>query len=432
MYEHYKEERFMRIFRSLFICLAVLTLLLGFVATSYATNGYFANGYSAQNKALAGAGTALPLDSIAAAANPAGMVWVGSRADFGLSLFNPNREYTISGNPSMMPGTFGLAPGTVKSDSKWFVIPSLGYNRMMNDDYSIGISIYGNGGMNTDYDTATFFGTSPTGVDLMQLFVVPTYSRKLNSQHSIGLSPIIGYQRFEAKGLEAFGAFSSASNKLTNNDHDSAFGYGGRIGYLGEVTPGVFIGATYQTKIYMSEFDDYAGLFAEKGDFDIPANWSIGLSVEATPEITIALDVQQILYGDIKSINNPFLPNLQTAMLGNDEGAGFGWENITIFKVGAQWKAAPEWIVRAGYSYGEQPIPDTEVMFNIIAPGVIEHHITAGCTKKIGSNQEVHLAVMYALENDVSGDNPLDPPSGQTIELKMNQWEYTAGYSWKF
>jgi long-chain fatty acid transport protein len=303
---------------------------------------------------------------------------------------------------------------------------------MMNNDYSIGISLYGNGGMNTDYDTNTFGGTTPTGVDLAQLFVVPTYARKLNAKHSIGLSPIIGYQRFEAKGLQAFAGFSSDGANLTNNDHDNSFGFGGRIGYLGEVYPGVFIGATYQTKIYMSEFDDYAGLFAEEGDFDIPANWSVGLSVKATPEITIALDVQQIMYGDVKSINNDFLPNLQTALLGNDGGAGFGWEDITIFKIGVQWQAAPEWIVRAGYSYGEQPIPDSEVMFNIIAPGVIEHHITAGCTKKIGSNQEVHLAVMHAVENDVSGANPLEVPGQQTIKLTMNQWEYTAGYSWKF
>ncbi|UCH81731.1 MAG: outer membrane protein transport protein [Nitrospiraceae bacterium] len=422
----------MKVFRSFVICLAALALLLGIVSVSYATNGYYANGYSVQNKGLAGAGTALPLDTIATAANPAGMVWIGSRADFALTLFNPNREYTITGNPSMMPGTFGLAPGTVKSDSKWFVIPSLGYNRMMNEDYSLGISLYGNGGMNTDYDTNTFFGTTPTGVDLAQLFVVPTYARKLNAKHSIGLSPIIAYQRFEAKGLQAFAGFSSDGTNLTNKDHDNSFGYGGRIGYLGEVYQGVFIGATYQTKIYMSEFDDYAGLFAEQGDFDIPANWSVGLSVEATPEITIALDVQQILYSDIKSINNPFLPNLQTALLGNDGGAGFGWEDTLIVKVGVQWQAAQEWIVRAGYSYGEQPIPDSEVMFNIIAPGVIKHHITAGCTKKIGKNQEVHLAVMHAFENDVSSANPLEVPGQQTIKLTMNQWEYTAGYSWKF
>jgi long-chain fatty acid transport protein len=428
----------MKIFRSLFICLILLTVLLAFVGISYATNGYFANGYSVKNKALAGAGTALPLDSLAAATNPAGMVWVGSRADISLTLFNPNREYTVTGpaNDIMgQTGPFSLTAGTIESDKKWFVIPSLGYNRMMSDDYSIGISIYGNGGMNTDYDKATYFdknpGTTPTGVNLEQLFVVPTYARKLNDKHSIGISPIFAYQRFKSEGLDFFDIpqASTSPTNVTNNNHENSYGFGGKIGYLGEVMQDLYFGAMYQTKIYMSELDKYAGLFAEQGDFDIPANWSAGLAYHATSVLILALDVQQILYSDVKSIANPMNP-ANTALLGADSGNGFGWKDITIVKVGVQWESNPGMIWRAGYSYGEQPIPSSEVLFNIIAPGVIEHHASVGLTKEIGSKQEVNIAVVRAFSNDVEGPNPLDP--SQTIKLTMNQWEYTAGYSWKF
>jgi long-chain fatty acid transport protein len=465
----------MKLFRSLFICFLALTLLLGIVAVSYATNGYFAHGYSVKNKALAGAGTALPLDSLAASTNPAGMVWIGSRVDIGISLFNPNREYTVNGSPTpvapspggLIPGTdcnfpgafagptappcpFGLAPGTEKSDSKLFVIPSLGYNRMMNENYSLGISIYGNGGMNTDYDTATFggpLGSSPTGVDLAQLFIVPTYARKLTPKHAIGLSPIFAYQRFEAKGLDAFGAFgfSGDPSNLTNNDHDNSFGIGGRFGYMGEIYPGFFIGASYATKIYMSKLDEYAGLFAEDGDFDIPSSWSAGLAYHLPePALTFVIDVQQILYSDVDAVANDFSPFFDCfggllmggssasipQCLGNDKGAGFGWEDMTIIKVGIEWESMPGLIWRAGYSYGNQPIPEDEVLFNILAPGVIEHHASVGLTKAIRSNQEISVAVMHAFSNDITGDNPLDP--AQEIEIKMNQWEFTAGYSWTF
>ncbi len=472
----------MRLFRSLFICLAALTLLLGLVSSSYATNGYFAHGYSVKNKALGGAGTALSVDSLAAATNPAGMVFVGTRFDVGVSVFNPNREYTVKGNPTPLsfgpggistpggpcsfpvvspvmapPCPFGLAPQTVKSDAEWFVIPSLGYNRMMNENYSLGISIYGNGGMNSDYDTATFnvfpglpsTGEKPTGIDLAQLFVVPTYARKLNPKHAIGISPILGYQRFEAQGLQIFGElpapFSSDPSNLTNNDHANSFGFGGRIGYMGEVVPDLFVGAAYTTKIYMSELDDYAGLFAEDGDFDIPSSWSIGLAYHLSePALTFVFDVQQILYSDIDSVGNDFNPfftcfgsllmggtaSSTPECLGGDKGAGFGWDDMTVYKFGVEWQSSPEWTWRAGYSYSEQPIPDSEVLFNILAPGVIEQHITAGMTKTIGNNQELNVALMYALENDVSGPNPLDP--AQTIELQMNQWEYTVGYAWIF
>jgi len=415
----------------------VMMMVFGFIASNaYATNGYFAHGYSIKNKALAGTGVALPLDSLAASTNPAGMAFVGKRIDAGLTFFNPNREYTVKGNPSGFPGTFGFAPGTFESDSKWFIIPSLGANWMLDDNNSLGISIYGNGGMNTDYDTNTYFdfSVSSTGVDLMQLFVMPTYARKLHPKHAVGISPIFAYQRFEQLGLQTLGdmGFSSDPSHIANNDHENSYGIGARIGYLGEVIPNLFLGASYQTKVYMSELDDYAGLFAEQGDFDIPSNWTIGLAYKLTPALTFAFDVQQIYYSDVDAVGNPMLPNLSTSLLGDDNGAGFGWDDMTVFKFGVQWQSSPDWTWRAGYSYGEQPIPSSEMPFNILAPGVIEQHATFGLTKTFGNNHEIDFALMRAFSHDISGPNTLEAPGAQTIELEMDQWEISVGYAYKF
>jgi long-chain fatty acid transport protein len=419
--------------RSFVVIAAVLAVCLSFAGSAYATNGYFGHGYSIKNKALAGAGVALPLDSQSASMNPAGMVFVGNRLDLGVSFFSPRRSYEVKGMPSGFPGTFGLAPGKVDSDSELFIIPAVGANKMLGSgNGAVGISIYGNGGMNTDYPTNTFGGTTPTGVNLEQLFVAPTYARKFAGKHAIGFTPILAYQRFKAEGLQAFGMFSGSPANLTNTGTDSAWGYGGRIGYMGQITPKFSIGAAYQSKIYMEEFDSYQGLYAEQGDFDIPSTWTIGLAVMPTPAVTLAFDVQTIYYSEIKAINNPLLPNLMTAPLGADGGAGFGWEDMTIFKLGVQWQAAPEWTLRAGFSYGEQPIPDSEMLFNILAPGVIETHATLGVTKAFGANHELDLAVMHGFDKTVSGPNPLEAPGAQTIDLSMHQWEISLGYSWKY
>jgi len=295
------------------LCSVVMFVaMFSLVASAYATNGYFAHGYSIKNKALAGAGVALPTDALTATTNPAGMVFVGDRVDAGLTLFMPSRKYTVKGNPSGPPA-FGLTPGTVKSGSGMFVIPSVGVNYMLNENSSAGVSIYGNGGMNTDYDTNTFYGSSPTGIDLMQLFVTPTYSVKLTPKHAVGISVILAYQRFKASGLQAFSDFSADSSKLTNNGYDNSYGYGARIGYLGEVLPDLYLGASYQTKILMSKLDKYAGLFAGQGDFDIPSNWTVGLGYKVNPAVTLLLDVQRINYSDVKSVSNPFIPNIQTS-----------------------------------------------------------------------------------------------------------------------
>jgi long-chain fatty acid transport protein len=432
--------------KKILLTAAALGLTVGFVATASATNGYFSHAYSIKNKGMAGAGVAAPLDAMVVATNPAGLTEVGNRLDLGLSIFNPNREYTVEGNQSGAP-FFGLMPGTVESDSKYFFIPNIGYSSQINENNAWGIAAYGNGGMNTDYNAATFnyvlppgSPQGPTGVDLMQLFIAPTYAHKFAEKHSIGITPIIGIQFFEAEGLHAFGNISTDPTKLTNNGHDSAYGFGARIGYLGKLTDQFNVGLSWQSKIYMDEFDDYAGLFAEQGDMDIPSNWTIGVAYMPTPAVTLALDVQQIYYSDVKSVANPMLssPGVFYGPLGSDNGTGFGWEDMTVIKLGLQWARTEQWTYRFGYSYGEQPIPssltlgnvDNEVMFNIIAPGVIEQHATFGLTYTFANLSELDFSLTYAFENDVKGLNPLDP--GQTITLTMNQWEFGIGYSWKF
>jgi len=121
--------------------------------------------------------------------------------------------------------------------------------------------------------------------------------------------------------------------------------------------------------------------------------------------------------------------------LGDDNGAGFGWEDMTVFKIGLQWARSDQWTYRFGYSYGDQPIPANEVLFNILAPGVIEQHATFGLTYTFANQSELDFSLMYAFSNDdVTGMNFLANPASepQYITLTMDQWEVGLGYSWKF
>jgi len=243
--------------------------------TVFATDGYFGVGYDTKSKGMGGAGVALFQNSFFGNSNPAAMVMNGDKYGISLGLFNPNRDYTINGAPSGFPGTFGLLPGNVESDSKLFPMPSMVGNWMINETSSFGVSLYGNGGMNTNYPTNTFWGSqSATGVNLMQMFAALTYSFKLGDSWSLGFSGILAWQSFKAEGMEAFGQMSQDPTKLSDNGANSSFGFGGKIGIQGEVADGLFFGATFQSKMMMGEFDDYSGLFAENGDFDIPGTWN--------------------------------------------------------------------------------------------------------------------------------------------------------------
>ena len=386
---------------------------------------------------MAGAGVALPMDAMASATNPAGMVWVGQVMDVGAAVFSPHRQFTVSGAPDAPPA-FGLQPGTVESDSNYFLIPHFGVNWMLDANSSVGLAVYGNGGMNTNYPASAnvFYGSfyggdASAGVNLMQLFVNASYARKINATSSWGVSLIGAYQKFKATGLAAFGTASSDSANLTDNGDDSSSGFGAKLGWQGEVSTGLTLGVSYQTKTSMGKFSKYQGLFAEQGSFDIPATATIGLAFKTAPTSTVAFDVQQIYYSDVKSIANP-ISNLTVGgnPLGSNDGPGFGWEDMTVYKLGYQWATSQNWTWRVGYSYGKQPIPNSEVLFNILAPGVIEQHLTFGFTNKLSPTSEWNFAAMYAPSKSVTGPNAMDP--SQTIVLKMYEYQVEASYSWKF
>jgi long-chain fatty acid transport protein len=416
-----------------------------------ATNGYFAHGYGTQSKAMAGTGVAMSLDTLAAATNPAALDGVEEGMDFGIGWFSPDRGYEVTGSPTgacltAQQCTFGVGPAEIRSDKDFFLIPHFGWVRKLGDDATIGVALYGNGGMNTRYvgGSATFgapmgtvppgtpitmsgtFGNGTAGVDLMQLFIAPTYARSFGNNASFGISPIIAAQSFEARGLGNFAAFSSNPGALTDNGHDVSYGFGLKIGVQVPAGEDLKFGASYQSKIGMGEFDDYAGLFEGKGDFDIPATTTVGVALDASDALVLAFDVQWIGYGDVDSIANPMFPNLMTAPLGADGGPGFGWDDMTVYKLGASYALNDDESWYFGYSLSDQPVPDSEVLFNILAPGVIEQHLTLGYSGKTGNGNGWTIAAMYAPSETVHGVNPLDP--AQRIELSMDQFEVEFSY----
>ena len=416
--------------------------LAGLAGSAYATNGYFSHGYGMKAMGMGGAATASSDDAFGGANNPASMAFAGDRIDLGASLFNPNRSASRTG--------LGPLDMSVDSDSEYFVMPEFGMTKQMSSQLALGVTVYGNGGMNSDYAggqiaagvcgpgapaSNMLCGQGDLGVDLMQLVVAPTIAYKVAPNHSIGISPLIGYQMFEAKGLQAFSGNSSAPTQLTNNGHDSAWGFGVRIGYMGQITPTVTIGAAYASKMKFEEFDEYAGLFAEQGGFDIPENYSLGVAWQATPAFKLALDYQRISYSDVNSIANQ---SLVPFPLGADNGPGFGWQDIDVWKLGAEYKYSQQLTLSAGWNHGDNPITPANVTFNILAPGVIEDHLTLGFTYTLASGNELTMSYMHAFSNDVSGASILpvmasggtQPPSGtETIEMDQNL--LGIQYSWK-
>ena len=424
---------------------ALMAAAAGGMGSAMATNGYFPIGYGMKALGMGGASVASTDNGFAGANNPAAAAWSGTRIDAGASIFMPKRGYSRAG---------GAVDGSQDSDSNAFLVPEFGYNRTLSDKLGVGLTVYGNGGMNTNYaggntDCSAFpggvarsnalCGPGRLGVNLMQLIVAPTLAYKVNENNSVGVSPLLVHQRFKAEGLDLFGGFgfSIAPGSLTGNGTDTSNGIGLRLGYLGKLNDMTSVGVSYSPKINMSKFGKYAGLFADGGDFDIPANFTVGVSSQVTPKVRLALDYSSIKYSGVPSVSNPSSAagSPGSPGLGISGGGGFGWSDVNVVKIGVEWQQSSNLTLRAGVNVGDNPIKGTDVTFNIIAPGVTTSHLTLGGTYELSKQSEVTFAYMYVPKKSVSGSsffNSLGPGAGGVETIQMSQQSIGLQYSWKY
>jgi long-chain fatty acid transport protein len=422
--------------KSKLIRIAVLAGLGALPLSVHATNGMNPEGTGVKNRGMGGAGVALANEAASVTNNPAAVTNVGKRMDVAFGLFSPKpRGYTLTGN------TMGL-DANQESDSNYFVIPFFGMIFPINNKSAWSFIVNVNGGMNTDYAHNAFptfppNSTEGSGINLEQLFLTGSYGYKVAPGVSLGITGIYAYQRFKATGLQAFDSstYTESPGSITSNGNDTSTGFGVKVGIQADVGGNVTLGASYQSKITMSKFDKYKGLFADQGELDIAPTWSAGLAWKQSDKLTVALDYLYIDYASVHAIGNStntFSPGV--VKFGSTNGPGFGWKSISVFKLGFQYASSDQWTWRAGWNHGDNPIGSDQVTVNFLAPGVIQDHLTLGFTHKLDQDSELSADFVHSFNNSVSGTfaPTVSGFGGGTMKLEMTQNYFEMGYSKKF
>jgi long-chain fatty acid transport protein len=424
-------------FRKTTLTVSVL-LALGAPA-AYATNGLAPTGLGQTHKAMGGAAAGFAAGPMSMATNPASASFSPEGYEFGAEVFKPNRSANVS-------AAFGGSAATMADGNgdEMFFVPEAGYKRDMKGGLSVGAVAYGNGGMNTAYDKGVPFGAgsfggapgTSTGIDLKQVFISPTASYRVNDNVAVGASVNFVVQRFEAEGLSAFKGASANPTHLTDQGGSKSTGIGATVGVQGKLSDKVSAGVAYRSKVAMSKLDEYAGLFPNGGEFDVPAATTAGVAFQATPQTLLAADVEQIAYADVAAIGNSSLALHTGSAMGSANGPGFGWDDQTVYKVGIKQQVNDGLALMAGYNYGKNPIKSSETTVNVLAPAVVEKHISVGFEKKLTPKSKLTGSYIHAFENTVKGDATPPPaptaPPLSAYDLTMDQDAVGIAYSVEF
>jgi len=416
-------------------------------AAARATDGHFLHGVGAVNSALGGAAVASNASLLGSFfSNPAGLAsFDGTNLEMGFEMMKPERTVTSS---------YGPMTGSTTSASEFTPIPAFGFSTKLNNGVVVGLAGLGIGGFGVNYpaDPANpmmmprpyGFGQVYSNFGLMK--IVPAVAWNASPKLRLGVALNVDWATLAVNPMPTAAPAVDAGPDgkfMTQDDRayyssaaaaDGAFGFGFQAGLQYQVNDKLAFGLAY-TSAQMFEDFEYTGVYENPNlntfntprtfsfRMDAPAIYAAGLAYNVTPKLHTAADVKFYTYSSTKGFD-------ESGYNADGSVKGFGWDDIMVVALGAQYAATDKFTLRGGYNYSGNPIPDEMSMFNLPAPAVVQHNISAGIGYKVRPGVEINVAGYVALENEVTGPmmRPMAVPN-TSVTNAMSEKSILLGFT---
>jgi long-chain fatty acid transport protein len=136
---------------------------------------------------------------------------------------------------------------------------------------------------------------------------------------------------------------------------------------------------------------------------DLPLIVSLGAAYTGLDRWVFAADFRYIDYSDARGLR-------QSGFNPDGSVQGPGWQSIVAIATGAQYQLTDAISLRAGYTWNQNPVPNSQAFINTEAPVVIEHMISAGLSWRVADALLLSLTYMHGFANSISG--PFVTPGG--------------------
>jgi long-chain fatty acid transport protein len=388
----------------LFLTTALVSVVIA--GEALATNGTKLPGYGVANFGMGGAGIGYALDATAAANNPAGMGFIGSRHDFGISTIFVDVRTSAFGRD-------------IRDNGFAAAIPNGGFNIDLKNGWTFGLSSWGAGaGVNygEKFIPSPFAPGSNFRSNLAQTFIAPTATYEIAPGHRIGFSVVGLVQRITLGGLQFAG--------VDNRGVDWSFGAGVKVGYMGQIAPNMTLGVTYASPVWSTSFGKYDDVLAGKGRLTMPQEAGVGVAIKLVPLLTMAIDYQWINWSASRAAGNVFG---SPGALGASNGPGFGWKDSHIIRVGLDYKVNEHLNVRIGGNFSNNISRGNSTFLSALAPLISGPAVTSGFTYKISPTTEVSASIAHEFQRSRKGTGP-----SAGVDLSLANTYVIVGFGQKF
>ncbi len=366
---------------------------------------------------MGGAGVAIPLDSTSGNVNPALMANVGR--DIAIDpLIVFQKEQVDTSRTQLTSGT-PLPPytGPITNRDKSYAGAYLGFNYVLNPEWSVGISTSG-GGTKARYKKSIISPalSAPRSLETMAALSSQILTYKPSCDQAYGISLIAGYLQMKNN----LTLFPSGIPTKGSDRTDWAWGLGGRLGGQWNVSQALSLGAAASTPIYFQKLRKYSDILIHRPQ--LPAIATGGLAWRVRTDTELLFDLEGLFWKA-----SPFT--------GKKPPIGQGWRNSLVFKVGAQHKVTPDLKVRLGYNHSRTPIRNKFALFNALNESIalIENIFTAGFTCTFTPAMSFDLGGSIALNKKIT-DNGNGPAglAAKGLSVKARALTLSLGFNIKY
>lgn len=254
-------------------------------------------------------------------------------------------------------------------------------------------------------------GLQSPGMGFERQLLAPGVFHQLNSHSMLGVEAVLAYQSY---GTSQLGMLSVDTQRPVLNEFDpwqpyqeSAYGTGVRLNVRSEVSPGVAVGAGFQSRIDMEAFAYYRGVYSSPADFDIPARAGVDLAVQANHKSWLSLSIERVMYSDVTAFPSRMLPDRFLALLGDSTSPRFGWDDLTVYTVGYTWDNGRDTQWRVDLSSRTTPSPSSRSLELALEDDLADHALLVGYSRRTGELSRFSINAAYAPPDFVFGGNVL-------------------------
>lgn len=260
---------------------------------------------------------------------------------------------------------------------------------------------------------------------LQRTVVAPSLVTNFGDHGTVRLTGVLAYQRFASLGL-GFGNSLGDSRALAPTWlGDSSYGTGARVDVGSLLGERINWNVGYQSRVGMGAFANYRGVFADSGDFDIPASATASIAYAITPRFGVDVGVQRVQYSAITPFTSPNLPVRFLALLGDGGSPVFAWRDLNVYSVGWTLKGESLGNLQLRYTTRQQPVPTSRLLERALADSTANDMVSLGWSRAYGQRTHLSFTASYA----TSPYFLLMPTYLQRADATASQFEFEALWS---